>query len=92
MTETAYKRRSIVPQIMKYVVFAAVLVYIAVLMAYASGSSRPFEEVEAAVSSALKDSGLKEMDSQMLKRNFGLAEQRGLCGGDVLCLRVKHVS
>ena len=42
MTETAYKRRSIVPQIMKYVVFAAVLVYIAVLMAYASGKQQTF--------------------------------------------------
>ena len=72
MTETAEKRRTIVPQIMKYAVLAAILVYIAVLMVYASGSSRPFEEVEAAVSSALEDSGLTEMDSQMLKRNFGL--------------------
>ena len=56
-----------------------------------AGSSRPFEEVEAAVSSALKDSGLKEMDSQMLKRNFGL-NSADYAGGDVLCLRVKHVS
>ena len=99
MTETAYKRRSIVPQIMKYVVFAAVLVYIAVLMAYASGSSRPFEEVEAAVSSALKDSGLKEMDSQMLKRNFGLnsadyagvmyyASESSMSAEEVLLIRV----
>ena len=99
MTDTAYKRRSIVPQIMKYVVFAAVLVYIAVLMAYASGSSRPFEEVEAAVSSALKDSGLKEMDSQMLKRNFGLnsadyagvmyyASESSMSAEEVLLIRV----
>lgn len=99
MTETAYKRRSIVPQIMKYVVFAAVLVYIAVLMAYASGSSRPFEEVEVAVSSALKDSGLKEMDSQMLKRNFGLnsadyagvmyyASESSMSAEEVLLIRV----
>ena len=65
-------KRMTAPQIMKYIIVAVILAYIAVLMAYASGSSRPFEEVEASLSSALDGSGLTEMDSQMLKRNFGL--------------------
>lgn len=101
MTATSEKRRSRIPQIMKYVVLAAILAYIAVLMAFASGSSRPFEEVEAAVSSALGDSGLTEMDSQMLKRNFGLnsadyvgvmyyASESSMSAEEVLLIRVSN--
>ena len=70
MTENNMQtKRTMVPQIMKYVSLAVILAYIVVLMVYASGSSKPFEEVEASLSSALDGSGLTEMDSQMLKRN-----------------------
>lgn len=92
-------RRMTAPQIMKYIIVAVILAYIAVLMAYASGSSRPFEEVEAALSSALDGSGLKKMDSQMLKRNFGLnsadyagvmyyASESSMSAEEVLLIRV----
>lgn len=92
-------KRMTAPQIMKYIIVAAILAYIAVLMAYASGSSRPFEEVEAALSSALDGSGLKKMDSQMLKRNFGLnsadyagvmyyASESSMSAEEVLLIRV----
>ena len=92
-------KRMMAPQIMKYIIVAVILAYIAVLMAYASGSSRPFEEVEAALSSALDGSGLTEMDSQMLKRNFGLnsadyagvmyyASESSMSAEEVLLIRV----
>lgn len=92
-------KRMMAPQIMKYIIVAVILAYIAVLMAYASGSSRPFEEVEAALSSALDGSGLKKMDSQMLKRNFGLnsadyagvmyyASESSMSAEEVLLIRV----
>lgn len=103
MTETAVRKRSMVPQIMKYVILAAVVAYIAVLLIYASGSSRPFDEVEKSMSSALKDSGLKKMDSQMLKRNFGLnsadyagvmyyASESSMSAEEVLLIRVSGES
>ena len=92
-------KRMTAPQIMKYIIVAVILAYIAVLMAYASGSSRPFEEVEGALSSALDGSGLKKMDSQMLKRNFGLnsadyagvmyyASESSMSAEEVLLIRV----
>ena len=92
-------KRMTAPQIMKYIIVAVIPAYIAVLMAYASGSSRPFEEVEAALSSALDGSGLKKMDSQMLKRNFGLnsadyagvmyyASESSMSAEEVLLIRV----
>lgn len=92
-------KRMTAPQIMKYIIVAVILAYIVVLMAYASGSSRPFEEVEAALSSALDGSGLKKMDSQMLKRNFGLnsadyagvmyyASESSMSAEEVLLIRV----
>ena len=100
MTENNMQtKRTMVPQIMKYVSLAVILAYIVVLMVYASGSSRPFEEVEAALSSALDGSGLKKMDSQMLKRNFGLnsadyagvmyyASESSMSAEEVLLIRV----
>ena len=48
MTENNMQtKRTMVLQIMKYVSLAVILAYIVVLMVYASGSSKPFEEVEA---------------------------------------------
>lgn len=57
---------------MKYVVFLVILAFIAVLMLFMSGSSRPFEEVEKSVEGALDGSGLTRQDDSRLKRNFGL--------------------
>ena len=58
MTENNMQtKRTMVPQIMKYIILAVILAYIVVLMVYASGSSKPFEEVEASLSSALDGSG-----------------------------------
>lgn len=104
MTENNMQtKRTMVPQIMKYVSLAVILAYIVVLMVYASGSSKPFEEVEASLSSALDGSGLTEMDSQMLKRNFGLnsadyagvmyyASESSMSAEEVLLIRVSSDS
>ena len=103
MTENMQTKRTMVPQIMKYVSLAVILAYIVVLMVYASGSSKLFEEVEASLSSALDGSGLTEMDSQMLKRNFGLnsadyagvmyyASESSMSAEEVLLIRVSSDS
>lgn len=104
MTENNMQtKRTMVPQIMKYIILAVILAYIVVLMVYASGSSKPFKEVEASLSSALDGSGLTEMDSQMLKRNFGLnsadyagvmyyASESSMSAEEVLLIRVSSDS
>ena len=59
-------------RIMKYVVCVLIVVFVVLLMLYASGSSRPFEEVRQAVESSLDTSNLTEKDAAAFKRNFGL--------------------
>lgn len=59
-------------RVMKYIVFALILVFVAALLLRMSGSSKSFGEVEEAVRGALDTSNLKEQDSSMFKRNFGL--------------------
>lgn len=61
-------------RIMKYVVCVLIVVFVVLLMLYASGSSRPFEEVRKAVESSLDTSNLTEKDAAAFKRNFGLNE------------------
>ena len=63
-----------ITRVMKYVVFALIIVFVAVLMIYASGSSRPFKEVEDAVSGSLDKSNLTLQDGTAFKREFGLNE------------------
>ena len=61
-------------RVMKYVVLVLIAAFVAVLMIYASGSSRPFEEVEDAVSRSLDKSNLTLQDGAAFKRKFGLSE------------------
>ena len=63
-----------VARVMKYVVLVLIAAFVAVLMIYASGSSRPFEEVEDAVSRSLDKSNLTLQDGAAFKRKFGLSE------------------
>ena len=51
-----------------YAVFLLLLGYIALLMIYVSGSNRSFSEMEKVIDTT----GMKKLDGQMLKRNFGL--------------------
>ena len=63
-----------IARVMKYIVLLLIIVFVAALMIYASGSSRPFEEVEKAVSSSLDKSNLTLQDGSAFKRAFGLSE------------------
>lgn len=60
-------------RVMKYIVLVLIIAFVSVLMIYASGSRRPFKEVEAAVSRALDKSNLTLQDSVAFKREFGLS-------------------
>ena len=61
-----------IASVMKYVVFLMVIVFVALMLLYASGSSRPFSEVSEAVSASLDTENLTEQDDAAFKRNFGL--------------------
>ena len=63
-----------IARVMKYVVLVLIAAFVAVLMIYASGSSRPFEEVEDAVSRSLDKSNLTLQAGAAFKRKFGLSE------------------
>lgn len=97
MTE---KRQGLISR-MKYVLLIVIVGYLAVLMVYASGSRRSFEEVSKAVSSVLDSKELTKMDDQMLKRNYGLnsADYKGvlyysspssISAAEVLVIQVKN--
>lgn len=58
--------------IMKYVVLALIVVFVVMLMLNMSGSSRPFEDVEKDVESALNTEELTKQEDSQFKRNFGL--------------------
>lgn len=72
MTSENQKSRPEIPEVAKYIVFALIIIYVVLLMLFTSGSSRPFEDVAAAVSGSLDTEKLTRMDDRMLKRNFGL--------------------
>lgn len=59
-------------QIMKYVVFVLIVVFVVLLMLYASGSSKPFDEVGQGVEASLDTEKLTEQNASVFKRNFGL--------------------
>ena len=63
-----------IARVMKYVVLVLVIAFVAMLLIYASGSSRPFKEVEDAVSGSLDKSNLTLQDGTAFKREFGLNE------------------
>ena len=58
--------------IMKFVVFALIIGFVVLLMLFASGSNKPFEEVSKSVENSLDTEALTAQDAAMSKRNFGL--------------------
>lgn len=58
--------------IMKFVVFALIIGFVVLLMLFASGSNKPFEEVSKSVEDSLDTEVLTAQDAAMFKRNFGL--------------------
>lgn len=59
-------------RIMRYVVLALIIIYVALMLIYTSGSNKPFDKVEKAVEKSLDLSNLTKQDSSKFKRNFGL--------------------
>ena len=72
MTEEIRKNRPGISEIAKYIVSVLIIIYVVLLLLFASGSSKPFENVAAVVSGSLDTETLTRMDDRMLKRNFGL--------------------
>lgn len=56
----------------KWLVMALILVYVAFLLWYTGGSTKPFEEVAQAVENNLNTENLVKRDGQALKRYYGL--------------------
>lgn len=56
----------------RYAAVLMILCYVGLLLIYASGSTRSFEEVSAAVEASLDTEALVKMDTQALKRYYGL--------------------
>ena len=57
---------------MRYVTLLLIIGFVALLLIYTSGSSRPFEKVEKAVEASLDKENLAIQDGRALRRNFGL--------------------
>ena len=58
--------------VMKWGAAFLILVYIALLLIYTSGSTKPFEEVAASVETLIDKENLVKQDAQALKRYYGL--------------------
>lgn len=63
-----------ISRFMKYIILILIVAFVLLLLLYASGSSRPFNEVSEAVSSSLDKSNLTLQDGTAFKRAFGLSE------------------
>ena len=70
-----------IARVMKYITLVLIIAFVAALMVYASGSSRPFEEVEDAVEVRLSK------DEQLQQRR---ANQR--LGAEVMSQRIREMS
>lgn len=66
--------------IFKYITMLLILLYVIWLMIYASGSTKPFDEVAGAVESAIDKENLVKQDVQAFKRYYGLnsADYKGV--------------
>lgn len=63
-----------IARIMKYLALILIVAFVMMILLYASGSSRPFEEVKEAVGSSLDKDNLVLQDGSSFKREFGLSE------------------
>lgn len=89
-----------VSEIMKYVIVVAIILYIAFLLNFSSGSSKSFEEVRKLVEAAIDTKTLQDAGEQGLKRFYSLnaADYDGvlfyeskfnLSAAEVLLIKVK---
>lgn len=59
-------------EVLKYSTVLVILIYIILLMVYASGSTKPFQQVAEQVEGSIQTESLIKKDSQALKRYYGL--------------------
>ncbi len=59
-------------EVFKYIVTAAFLVYVVLLLLYTSGSTKSFEEVAGGIESGITTEKLVKQNKQSLKRYYGL--------------------
>lgn len=65
-------RKLTITEILKYTVTALILIYVVVLMIFASGSTKSFEEVAQNLEKSVTSEALQKADAQGLKRYYGL--------------------
>lgn len=58
--------------ILKYVVAVLIVAYTITLLVVSGGSNKPFEEVSKGVESSVNKEALKKLETQSLKRYYGL--------------------
>lgn len=96
-------RKPGVAGIMKYVVLLLIIGFVVLLMLFASGSNRTFEEVSGAVEDSLDTTALSAQDASVFKRNFGLtaadyngvlyySSEASMSAEEVLLVKVKSSS
>lgn len=59
-------------EVMKYVIAVLILGYVAVILLFTGGSSKPFDEVAGRVEASLDSGSLSKQSGQALKRYYGL--------------------
>ena len=66
--------------LLKYITVLAIVIYIVLLMLYASGSTKPFAQVVELVEPEIKTENLVKQDSRAFKRYYGLnsADYKGV--------------
>ncbi len=65
-------KHNMVTQVLKYVILITIISFIIILMLFASGSSKPFDQLEKAVESSIDSQNMKKTETQGLKRYYGL--------------------
>ena len=69
---TMMSKKPGIAHIMKYVVFMLIVVFVVLLMLFASGSNKSFDEVRQGVEGSLDTEVLTEQEPAVFKRNFSL--------------------
>lgn len=94
-------RRVTRTELFKYITVAAILIYVILMMIFASGSTKEFGEVAKGVEASLDTESLVKQDSQALKRYYGLnsadydgvlfySSSSSMSAEEVLMIKVKN--
>ncbi len=94
-------RRVTRTELFKYITVAAILIFVILMMIFASGSTKEFSEVAKGVEASLDTESLVKQDSQALKRYYGLnsadydgvlfySSSSSMSAEEVLMIKVKN--